>query len=121
MPQPPAPTARSFSRSSKTNDASPADGAAADGSFVAVGEVGARLLVPAEALPPAAEDEFYWHEVVGFQVETTAGEPLGRIVDVFHTGTSDVWTVRGENKREVMIPVIQDVVRVLDRSARRAV
>jgi 16S rRNA processing protein RimM len=83
--------------------------------------VRARVLVPADALPPAAEDEFYWHEIVGFAVETAGGEPLGRIVDVFSTGTNDVWTVRAETGREILIPVIQDVVRVLDRPGRRAV
>jgi len=33
--------------------------------------VGARVLVRAADLPPPAEDEFYYHEVVGFRVETT--------------------------------------------------
>ena len=82
--------------------------------------VGARLLVPAAELPPAAEGEFYYHEVEGFSVETTAGEPLGVIVETFPTGLNDVWVVRDE-RREYLIPVIADVVRVLDRDARRVV
>jgi 16S rRNA processing protein RimM len=78
------------------------------------------LLVPREALPPADDDEFYWHEIVGFRAETTDGTPLGEIVDVFHTGTNDVWTVHGGG-REYLIPVIQDVVREIDRAGRRVV
>ena len=82
--------------------------------------VRARVLVPAEELPPAGADEFYWHEIPGFRVETAAGALLGTIVDVFHTGTNDVWTVHGDG-REFLIPVIADVVRVIDREARRVV
>jgi 16S rRNA processing protein RimM len=80
----------------------------------------ARVLVPADALPPPDADEFYWREIVGFRVETTDGTPLGEIVDVFHTGTNDVWTVDG-GPREYLIPVIHDVVREIDRDRRRVV
>jgi 16S rRNA processing protein RimM len=80
--------------------------------------VGARVLVLAEDLPPATADEFYYHEVVGFHVETVSGDSLGTIASTFSTGTSDVWTVR-HGAREHLIPVIADVVRGIDRTARR--
>ena len=86
----------------------------------AEGLVGSRLLVAAAELPPAAEDEFYYHEVAGYRVETTAGRPLGTIAETFSTGLNDVWVVRDE-AREHLIPVIADVVRTIDRPARRVV
>ena len=82
--------------------------------------VGARVLVRAADLPPPAEDEFYYHEVVGFRVETTGGDPLGTVAETFTTGLNDVWVVRG-NGREHLIPVIADVVRAMDRVTRRIV
>ena len=82
--------------------------------------VGARVLVRAADLPPPAEDEFYYHEVVGFRVETTGGEPLGAVAETFTTGLNDVWVVRGSG-REHLIPVIADVVRAMDRVTRRIV
>src|SRR5712664_2901548 len=57
--------------------------------------VGARVLVRTTDLPPPAEDEFYYHEVVGFRVETTGGESLGAVAETFPTGLNDVWVVRG--------------------------
>jgi 16S rRNA processing protein RimM len=81
---------------------------------------GARVLVPKAELPPAAEDEFYYHELEGFAVETTDGETLGTIRETFTTGTNDVWVVR-DAQREHLIPVIADVVREIDRTARRVV
>lgn len=82
--------------------------------------VGATVLVPQGDLPPPAENEFYYHEIEGFRVETVGGEHLGVIVETFPTGTSDVWVVRGEG-REHLIPVIADVVRAIDRSGQRVV
>ena len=81
---------------------------------------GARVLIPADALPPPAEDEFYWHEVVGFAVETVAGERLGTVAETMATGLNDVWVVR-DGAREVLLPVIADVVRTIDRAGRRIV
>jgi len=81
---------------------------------------GARLLVARDDLPPAGDGEFYWHEIVGFAVETDAGEALGAIVETLHTGANDVWVVR-DGQREHLIPVIADVVRTIDRDGRRVV
>jgi 16S rRNA processing protein RimM len=82
--------------------------------------VGARVLVPAALLPPLGEDEFYYHEIEGFRVETSDGRRLGEVVETFSTGTNDVWVVRGTG-REYLVPVIVDVVRRIDRDARRIV
>lgn len=79
-----------------------------------------RVLVAADELPPLADDEFYYHEIVGYRVETTAGEAIGEVAETFSTGTNDVWVVRG-GAREHLIPVIADVVRRIDREARRIV
>jgi 16S rRNA processing protein RimM len=82
--------------------------------------VGTRLLVRRADLPPPAEDEFYHHDLIGFDVETSGGERLGTIAETLPTGLNDVWVVR-EGEREHLIPVIADVVRVIDRAARRVV
>jgi len=81
---------------------------------------GARLLVPEEDLPSPAPDEFYYHEVAGFRVETTTGVFLGTIHETFSTGLNDVLVVRN-GEREHLIPVIADVVRMIDRAGRRIV
>jgi 16S rRNA processing protein RimM len=80
--------------------------------------VGSHVLVPVADLPPPADGEFYYHEIEGFRVETVGGEPLGTVVQVFPTGTNDVLVVRGA-RRELLIPVIADVVRAIDRGERR--
>jgi 16S rRNA processing protein RimM len=76
--------------------------------------VGRLVSLPEDALPRLEDHEFYYHEVVGFQVWTTDGACVGTIRETFFTGSHDVWVV-GEGTREHLIPVIADVVRSLDR------
>ena len=82
--------------------------------------VGSRVLVPRSDLPPPGANEFYYHEILGFEVATVGGESLGSIAETLPTGANDVWVVRGAG-REYLIPVIADVVRLIDRAARRVV
>ncbi|MCW5889618.1 MAG: 16S rRNA processing protein RimM [bacterium] len=81
---------------------------------------GTRVLVRAADLPPADEDEFYWHEVVGFRVETTDGETLGTVRETLSNGLHDVWAVDAGG-REHLVPVVADVVDTIDRPRRRIV
>jgi len=76
--------------------------------------------VRAADLPPPAADEFYYHEVEGFRVETTDGTYLGTVDETFSTGLNDVLVVRNAD-REHLIPVITDVIRAVDRNDRRIV
>ena len=81
---------------------------------------GTTVLVRQSDLPPLAPNEFYHHEVIGFAVETEAGEPLGTVAETLSTGLHDVWVVR-DGAHEHLIPIIADVVRAIEREARRIV
>lgn len=81
---------------------------------------GMRILVRADDLPAADEGEFYAFELHGFAMLTTDGRALGTIEDTFSTGVNDVWVVR-DGDREHLIPIIDDVVREIDRDGRRVV
>jgi len=82
--------------------------------------VGSEVLVPTRDLPPPGENEFYYHEIEGFAVETVTGESLGIVAEIFPTGANDVLVVRGPGG-EHLIPVIAEVVRTIDRAGRRIV
>ena len=78
--------------------------------------VGCTISLSEDALPPLGPDEFYYYEIVGFRVRTAAGVDLGTVVETFDTGGHDVWIVRNA-QREILIPVIADVVRRIDRQS----
>ena len=71
-----------------------------------------------DALP---EGTYYWHELAGNEVMTTAGEHLGRVEDVFRAGESEVFVVRGGRRGEILVPGVQDVVREFEPRAGRIV
>lgn len=70
---------------------------------------------------PLEEGEYYHFQLIGMRVETESGEYLGEITEVLDAqGANDVYVVQGP-RGEILIPGIQDVVRVLDVAARRMV
>ena len=71
-------------------------------------------------LPPLQDNEFYYYQVIGLTVLTTAGQEIGTVREVFFSGGHDVWVVR-QGKKEYMIPITQEIVRSLDIPGRQAV
>lgn len=68
-----------------------------------------EISVKREDLPPLPEGRFYIADILGMEVITDAGRNLGKVVDVFKTGSNDVYTVRGD-EGEFLIPVIDEVI-----------
>lgn len=74
--------------------------------------VGAEIAVPRDALPEAAEGEYYWFDLIGLAVENVEGDALGRVESLIETGAHDVLVVRGERERLIPFavgPVVQSV------------
>jgi 16S rRNA processing protein RimM len=65
-------------------------------------------------------DSYFWHDIVGCTVLTTEGEDLGRVVDIFRVGESEVYTVRG-SRGEILVPAVASVVVELSPAAGRIV
>jgi 16S rRNA processing protein RimM len=68
--------------------------------------IGRGICVRRDQLPPARPDEFYWADLEGLEVQTVAGEPLGRVSHLFATGANDVLVVKGD--RERLLPFVWD-------------
>jgi 16S rRNA processing protein RimM len=79
---------------------------------------GTEVFVPRSALPAPKPDEFYWVDLEGMAVATTAGVDLGTVSHLFSTGANDVLVVRGD--RERMIPWVRpDFITDVDFDAGR--
>jgi 16S rRNA processing protein RimM len=74
---------------------------------------GSELCLKRSQLPVPDEDEYYWCDLIGLTVHTDDGIKLGTIVDIFETGSSDIYVVRGADK-ECLIPAIADVIAHVD-------
>jgi 16S rRNA processing protein RimM len=82
---------------------------------------GAVFGVAPEALGEPDEDEYFYYEVPGWRVESTAGELVGTIVRAL-PGQTELFEVRPASGGESFyIPVIRDVVTRIDRAGKRVV
>jgi 16S rRNA processing protein RimM len=79
---------------------------------------GAVVTVAETEIPAAGENRFYYYQAVGCEVALADGQIIGTIKEIFFNGANDVWLVRRDG-REILIPVIADVVRAMDFAARR--
>lgn len=78
------------------------------------------LAVEESVLPAIQEGEFYYYQVIGLPVRTTAGRNIGVISQVFFSGGHDIWVVQ-EGEKEYLIPVTEEIVRVIDIPGRQIV
>jgi 16S rRNA processing protein RimM len=76
--------------------------------------------IPEEEALPLPEGQYYWFELIGMEVVSEAGERLGRIVDIFETGSNDVYVMKA-GRKEVYLPATKEVIRQVDRAAKRMV
>ncbi len=58
---------------------------------------------------PREPGRWFWHELVGLAATSTAGEPLGEIVDIYRAGGAEVFVVRGP-RGEFDVPGVRGVV-----------
>ena len=42
------------------------------------------------------------------------GKLLGEIIEILTPGANDVWVIKGQNGKEILIPYIEDVVKKID-------
>ena len=69
------------------------------------------VLVEREMLGELPEGTYYICDLLGCRVKTASGEILGEIDDVIKTGSNDVYSVKNDAGKTVLIPVIEDVVK----------
>ncbi|MCR8641774.1 ribosome maturation factor RimM [Paenibacillus sp. N1-5-1-14] len=71
---------------------------------------GSLLKITASEQEELDEDEYYYHEIIGCSVETEEGEVLGTIKEILTPGANDVWVVKRPQGKDLLLPVIDDVI-----------
>ena len=81
---------------------------------------GRELALPTEELRQLDEDEFFLHDLVGYEVVRTDGEPVGDVATSYETGAQLLLGVTA-GEREFLIPFGRQLVTEVDRETRRIV
>ena len=75
---------------------------------------GAGLWVTREHAVPLEEGEFYIADIIDAEVYEENGEYLGRLTEVMETGANDVYVVKLESGKELLIPAIPQCILDVD-------
>lgn len=82
---------------------------------------GCELMVAEDQLTDLAEDEFYYHEIIGLDVVNNAdGAVIGTVSEIMEMPANDVWVVKRANQKPLYIPYIASVVTEIDLEAGQA-
>jgi 16S rRNA processing protein RimM len=76
------------------------------------------VYVKASEVPPLPEGKIYQHELFGFQVVDENGNSLGEVVEILETGANNVYVVKDESGREILLPAIPSVILELNTERR---
>ena len=79
----------------------------------------ALIEIDEDSLPPLPEHEYYIDDLKGLTVVSDTGEEIGTLSEVLTTGANDVYVVRREGQKDVLVPAIVDVVLGVDLQTRR--
>ena len=60
------------------------------------------------------EGSYYIVDIIGCKVYTDTQEELGKVDDVFSTGSNDVYVVKDELGKQILLPAIKEVIKNID-------
>ncbi|MFH8939047.1 ribosome maturation factor RimM [Streptomyces griseosporeus] len=70
---------------------------------------------------PEGEDEYYDHQLIDLDVVLADGTEVGRITEISHLPTQDLFIVERPDGTEVMIPFVEEIVTEIDLEGQKAV
>ncbi|MFT5197055.1 MAG: 16S rRNA processing protein RimM [Candidatus Promineifilaceae bacterium] len=76
------------------------------------------VLIPTEQAIPLEEGEFFYYQLIGMEVVTDEGVPIGVVKEIIQTGANDVFVLQNPAKGEILIPDTEEVVTNVDRDLR---
>lgn len=74
----------------------------------------AYVLVDRDSLEELPEGVYYIADLIGLDVFTEEGLLLGKVDDIFSTGSNDVYVVKAEDGTEKLLPGIDEVLKKID-------
>ena len=77
------------------------------------------ILIDRDKEEPLEEGVYYIVDLIGLEVYTDEGIFLGKVDDIFNTGSNDVYVVKDELGKEILLPGIQEVLKNIDLEGKK--
>lgn len=81
--------------------------------------VNCEVYLPMSLLPKLDGNKFYFHEVIGFQVVEENYGIVGKIDGFYENITQPLMIIIGKENKEILIPVIDNFIKLVDRENKR--
>lgn len=60
------------------------------------------------------EGEYFIADLLGLNVITEEGKILGKLDDIFNTGSNDIYVVKTEDGKQLLLPAISEVIKEIN-------
>lgn len=78
------------------------------------------VYLPLDLLPELSGNQFYYHEVIGFELEDVNYGKVGKITAVNDNVAQPLFVVENKDK-EILIPLIDDFIKKIDRKIKKVI
>lgn len=65
------------------------------------------------------ENSYFIVDIIGCEVFTEENEFLGKVIDIFQTGSNDVYSVKNKEGKEILLPAISEVIKNIDTTNKK--
>lgn len=72
------------------------------------------VVVDREIFGELPEGVYYIADLIGLDVYTENNEYLGKVDDIFNTGSNDVYVVKADDGKQKLLPGIDEVIKKID-------
>ncbi|MGI6150513.1 MAG: ribosome maturation factor RimM [Christensenellales bacterium] len=79
------------------------------------------LCVDRENAVKLSKDRYFVCDIIGCSVWDSSGNPLGILEEVLQTGANDVYAIRQENGKSVLVPALKKLLVLVDIDEKRIV
>ncbi|TDQ17443.1 16S rRNA processing protein RimM [Algoriphagus boseongensis] len=80
--------------------------------------VGSEVYLPLTELPELEEDQYYYHELIGYEVFDETKGLIGPVQIIYDLETQDLLGVTHQGK-EVLIPIQDGIIQKVDKAAKK--
>lgn len=82
--------------------------------------LGSEVYLPLSMLPKLSGNKFYFHEVIGFEVEDTEKGNIGHIASVNNASMQPLFVI-DYNGKEILVPIIDNFIEKVDRDHKKII
>ena len=79
------------------------------------------IVVDREIFGELPEGVYYIADLIGLDVYTESNEYLGKVDDIFSTGSNDVYVVKDELGKQKLLPGIDEVIKKIDLESNKII